>query len=99
MITQLKTKWDKKKNIKRVEMYNFKDPEGMKKFKEMTNKDTFLSEVFDDENKSVEVTTKQFLKRFKFCLSKCFKKTRVGPDNKKNKKLEDLFNKRRILKS
>ena len=65
-------------------MYNFKDPEGIKKFKEMTSKDTFLSEVFDDENKSINVTTKQFIKRFKFCLSKCFKKKRVGQHNKKN---------------
>ena len=80
-------------------MYNFKDPEGIMKFKEMTSKYTFLSEVFDDENKSINVTTKQFIKRFRYCLSKCFKKTRVGQHNKKNKLLEDLFNKRRILKS
>ena len=99
LITHIKTKWDKKRNIKRVEKYNFKDPEGIKKFKEMTSKYTFLSEVFDDENKSINVTTKQFIKRFRYCLSKCFKKTRVGQHNKKNKLLEDLFNKRRILKS
>ena len=66
----------------------------------MTSKDTFLSEVFDDESKSIEVTTNKFLKRFKYCLSKCFEKTRVCQDNnKKNKALEDLFIKRRILKS
>ena len=73
-----------KKNTKSLK-YNFKDPEGIMKFEEMTSKDTFLSKVFDDESKSIEVATNKFLKRFKYCLSKCFKKTRVCQDNKKNK--------------
>ena len=64
----------------------------------MTSKETFLSEVFEDNNKNVNVTTKQFLKRLKFCVSKCFKKIRIS-HTKKNKVLEDLFNQRRILKT
>ena len=41
----------------------------------MTSHGTFLSEVFDDKQKSIEVKTKQFLKRLKYVITKCFKKT------------------------
>ena len=47
IVTKLAVKWNKRKNTKLVEIYNLKDKEGLKKFKEMTNKDTFLSEVFN----------------------------------------------------
>ena len=69
--------WNKTKHINRIEMYNFKDSEGLLKFKSMTSKNTFLSEVFDDNTKDITVKTKQFLKRFGFCLSKSFKKIRI----------------------
>ena len=52
IVTEIKVKWDKSKNVKQVEMYNLKDPEGLKKFKEMTTHDKFLSEVFNDEDKT-----------------------------------------------
>ena len=98
IITQVKVNWNKTKNVTRVEMYNFKDSEGMKKFKHMTSNNNFLSEVFDDKNKDVSVKTKQFLKRFGFCLSKSFTKIRVK-QTRHNKALEDLFNRRRILRT
>ena len=41
LITQIKATWNKKKNVKKVEMYNLKDVDGLKKFKEMTSKTTF----------------------------------------------------------
>ena len=59
---------------------------------------TFLSEVFNDEDKNIEIKTKQFLKRLKYCVSKSFKKIRLTK-SKQNKELETLFNKRRILKT
>ena len=90
IVTNIKATWNKSKNIKRIEMYNLKDEEGLKKFHEMTNSDVFLSEVFGDKNKSIGVQTKHFLKRFGYCLSKCFKKIRIGK-TKKNKELEDLM--------
>ena len=71
IITYIKAKWNKKRNIKRTETYNLKDIEGLKMFKEMTSKDDFLSQVFNDEEKHIEVKTKQFLKRLAFCVSKC----------------------------
>ena len=54
--------------------------------------------MFDNKNKNIEVTSKQFLKRFGFCLSKCFRKVRIGK-TKKNIELDNLFTKRRILRN
>ena len=96
IITFLKANWNKEVIDKRKESYNYKDEKSLKKFKEITSRGTFLSEVFNSENKDVEVTTKQFIKRLKFCISKSFKKIRMkGP--KKDDKSDDLFNKRREL--
>jgi hypothetical protein len=80
-----------------MEMYNLKDKEGLKKFKEITSEDSFLSSVFTEEG-NIETQTKNFLKRLGYCMSKSFKKIRVNK-NKKNKDLEELFNLRRILKT
>ena len=98
IITKVNVSLNMNKNTNRVEMYNFKDSEGLLKFKNMTSKNTFLSEVFDDNSKDVSVKTKQFLKRLGFCLSKSFKKIRIK-QTKNNKTLEDLFIRRRILRT
>ena len=74
IITKINVKWNKTTNIHRLEMYNFKDSEALMKFKQMTSNNNFLSEVFDDDTKDISIKTKQFLKRFGFCLSKSFKK-------------------------
>ena len=78
-------------------MYNLKDKEGLKKFKEITSKDSFLSSVFTEDG-NIEKQTKYFLKRLRYCMSKYFKKIRVS-NNKKNKDLEELFSLRRILRT
>ena len=96
MISHLKSSWNKKVHSNRIELYNFKDENGLKKFIEMTSKDTFLSEVFLNESKSVTVQTKQFMKRLKYVLSQCFKKVRVKK-SRQNRKMEELMNQRRIL--
>ena len=54
--------------------------------------------MFDDPNKNMNVKTKQFIKRFGYCLSQCFRKTRIK-QTKRNKKLEALYNQRRILRT
>ena len=97
IVTEIKVKLDKSKNVKQVEMYNLKDPEGLKKFKEMTTHDKFLSEVFNDEDKNVSVKTKQFLKRLGYVMSQCFRKIRIK-QTRKNKEIEKLFKTRGILR-
>ena len=49
LITQVNGVWNKKRNMKKVEIYNLKDVEGLKKFKEMTSKTNFFSEDFQNE--------------------------------------------------
>ena len=41
IITEVKIAWDKSRNTEKIEMYNFKDVEGLAKFKKMTSKITF----------------------------------------------------------
>ena len=98
LVTTVRTTWSKKIKSKPTEMYNIKDKNGLKQFYDMTSRDTFLSEIFNDESKKIEVKTKQFTKRLKFLMSKCFRKIRIGP-SKRNKELEKLFTMRRILKN
>ena len=98
MITNIKASWVKKPQIKRVEIYNLKDREGLTKFKDMTSKDTFLSSVFC-ENGSINNQTKKFLKRLGYCMNTCFKKIRVNSKIRRNTELEELFTQRRIFRS
>ena len=64
LITKVKAEWKKKQPENRTEIYNFKDIDGLKKFKEITSKDTFLSGVFQEEG-NIESQTKRFLKKTK----------------------------------
>ena len=52
IITRIEAVWNKNK-IKETteEMYNLKDVEGLKKFKDITE-DSFVSEVFNDQEKN-----------------------------------------------
>ena len=56
----------------------------------MTTKDTFLSEVFNNENKNISVKIKPFVKRINFCISQCFRKNQIKL-TKRNKEAEELF--------
>ena len=98
IVTHIKSAWNKNKNIKRTEIYNLKDKEGLQKFKEMTSQDNFLSEVFHIEDKNIEVKRKQFIKRLGYCVSRCFQKIRIK-GTRRNKALDELFNQRRILRT
>ena len=58
MITQVKAVWQKRVHKERIEIYNLKDKEGLKKFKEIPSRDNFLSEVFS-EGGNIEEQTKK----------------------------------------
>ena len=76
MLTKIKAQWNKNIPETRIEMYNFKDKDGLERFKQITSKDTFLSSVFI-ENGNIETQTKIFLKRPNYCISQSFKKIRI----------------------
>ena len=97
LVTKIKAELKKEEPRSRIEIYNFKDKDGLEKFLKITSKDTFLSSIFKEEG-SIEAQTKIFLKTLKYCIRQSFKNIRIK-GSKRNKKLEDLFNKRRIMKN
>ena len=80
-----------------IEIFNFKDDIGMKKFKDLTSNNTTLSSIFET-NKTVDIQAKKFLKRFKGILHDCFKKIRITPINKKEKEIHELYKQHAALK-
>jgi hypothetical protein len=98
LITKVLANWNKTKNNVRIEIYNLKDKDGQRKFKEMTDKDNLLSSSLKNKEKGINSRTKNFLKRIGYCISQCFRKVRIC-QTKRNKELEVLFNTRRILRT
>ena len=77
-------------------MYKLKNPEGQSKFTELTNNGTFLSEVFDNDD-DLNKCTNVFIKRLNQVIRKSFKKIRIT--DRPDKELEELYVKRKILRS
>ena len=86
------------KNIKHdvVEVFNFKDVESQKNFLKSTNETEALSNIFNSQ-KSVAIQTKKFLKRLDGFIQENFKKVRI--EARVDHKLEELYNKRRLLRN
>ena len=57
IITKFGMQWNSDSINERIEIFNFKDPQGMAKFKAMTSNNTILSSIFDT-NKSVNILSK-----------------------------------------
>ena len=83
--------------MQKIEVYNIKDIDGIKKFNDMTSKDEFLSEMFNEPNKSINATSKRFIKKLGFCITKSLKKMRINKTHR-NKALEELLSRRRVLR-
>ena len=96
LYSKLKFKWSKKLQRQKIELFNLKNSECQTKFKEVTSSSDFLSSVFDSSSDLNSLTIK-FLKRLKGCLHESFKKIKVS--DRPNKELEELFDRRRILRS
>ena len=97
IITNLQVNWNKKVKKDKLEIFNFKNIEGQRKFKELTSRQGKFTDIFIDETRDIESVTKKFLKNLDGCFQQSFKKVRV--DHKEKNKLNDLFNKRRILRT
>jgi hypothetical protein len=93
--TQLKLSWSPNEQ-KVIEVFKFKDTKALTKFKYVTSNTTDLSKIIDS-NKSIHLVTKKFLKRLKGFMHQCFKKVKIV--EKPDEELENLYNKRRILRT
>ena len=96
ILTKLKIKWSKKFAKPRIELFNLKNKEGQEKFKKMTSETNEFTEAFTNNN-DLNVCTKNFLRSLNNCIRKCFNKIRII--DKPNKEIENLFERRKILKN
>ena len=78
-----------------MEILNFKDKNGLKRFKGITEESTKLFSVFDT-NDTIEVQSKRFLKELDRISHQFFKKIRVKASN--NKEIDKLFGKQKQFK-
>ena len=76
-------------------LYNFKNKEGQQKFKLLTSNTNMLSSTINEDG-DVDKVAENFLKKIDGCIAACFKKIMVS--KKKDKKEDDLYEKRRQLK-
>ena len=98
IFTKLKMQWDKKVCQQRRELFNLKNAECQKAFKEATtieNNNYYLSSVFD-EKCDINIVTEKFMKRLQKIISKCFRKVRIK--EKIDHEKEELYKKWKNLK-
>ena len=93
--TEFNIKWEEQPNTENIEVFNFKDIAGLKKFKEMTENTTKLSSIFDNEE-SIEIQTKRFIKTLNRILHQCFKKIKIKQIS--DSKIDKLFRQQKELK-
>ena len=96
LVSKFKFSWNKKVHNDRMEMFNLKNRENQIKFKEITSNNDNLSVIFDNED-DLNVATNAFIMKLNKCITTCFKKIRVR--EKPNKEVEELFQKRKELRS
>ena len=96
IISKFSIKWNRKKRAERIEMFNLKNRDCQKIFKEITSNTNCLSSAFSSSN-NLNICTKKFIKNLNECIRRSFRKIRVT--EKRNEVLEELFIKRRRLKS
>ena len=93
--TRLNITWCKTEN-EVMEIFNYKNKKAQEAFKLETTKTKELTKIVN-MNKPLEVVTNKFLKRLKGFVHKCFKKVKII--DKPDDELEELFNKRRVLRN
>ena len=81
----------------RKEIFNYKDKEGLERFKAYTPNTNMLSSVFNS-NEDLNTLTDRFIKKLKGCIALSFKKIRIN-NNKKVDKTEKLHEKMTELKT
>jgi hypothetical protein len=93
--TKLNIKWSAKR-VKVMEVFKYNDPESLKMFKHETTNTDQLSKLIDME-KPIHIVTKKFLKRIDGFVNQCFKKVKIVETE--DKKLQELYNTRRLLRT
>ena len=95
IITSFKIEWTEIERKNTTEIFNFKDEDGMRKFKELTSDNKTLSSIFDTK-KNVHKQSKMFLKRLQGILHQCFRKVKIKEIT--NKEADLLYKEQKHLK-
>ena len=95
IITELSIPWNKSIRKEKTEILNFKNKNCQKKIYQETSKNDYLSSSFEGEE-DLNTKTIKFMKRLDRVCRKAFRVIKVT--NKKEKYLEDLYNKWNILR-
>ena len=99
IFTTFKIPWNKRTKEDRVEVYNLKNKDCQKIFKEATkgcNNNQNLSSVFGEEG-DLNNQTQRFVKRLQKTIKQCFKKVRIT--DKIDKRKDELYKKWKELKN
>ena len=95
--TVIKLPWNKNKATKAEAVFNLKNKECQKVFKDETSNNTRLSRVFDEED-DLDRATELFMKKINKLIYKCFNKIGQRRDKDTNKD-ESLYNRWKSLKN
>ena len=98
IVTRFKCVRNAKEEVKRIEMFNLKNKEAQMAFKQLTSENGILTSKVNKET-DINKATKKFLKRLNGCIQQTFRKIRITEDNREEKVISALFEKRRELKS
>ena len=90
LITEFTCETNISKKKEKVEIYNLKNLECQKRFKELTSKTKMLSTIFNAKD-NINVLTNRFIKKMDGCIKMSFKKVRVNTNKKsEQEKLHDI---------
>ena len=70
-------KCEKSQKKQKVELFNLRNAEGQKQFKEITSKPGTFSDILMNNTDNIETVINKFIKKLTKCLYNCFKKIRV----------------------
>ena len=77
-------------------MFNFKDKQGLEKYKKMTS-GNILSTCFEKDNCNSDISGKKWFKEYKNILQRCFKKIRITSKNDSSDLTSAIQNRSSIL--
>ena len=87
-----------KKIPERREIFNLRNPEELQIFREATTNTNVFTKCFQDNDKSIKVQGKKWLKLLQGTIRKSFKKIRIRRNNKKNDVQEKMMQRKDLLK-
>ena len=98
ILTKLKLEWNKHIKEATNNLFNLKNKDGQKLFKEATtNNNEYLSKVFKEEP-DLDKATENFLKRLNKVFHKCFRKIEIKKE-KRSKLHDTMYDRWREIKS